>query len=42
MDHGGNFMAAAKAYGFDYADIIDLSTGIAPYPYPLGGVDMSG
>ncbi len=42
MDHGGNFMAAAKAYGFDYADIIDLSTGIAPYPYPLDGVDMSG
>ena len=42
MDHGGNFMAAAKAYGFDYAEIIDLSTGIAPYAYPLDGIDMSG
>ena len=42
MEHGGNFMAAAQAYGFDYAEIIDLSTGIAPRPFPIDGVDLSG
>ena len=41
VEHGGNFMAAAKAYGFDPAEVIDLSTGIAPYSYPIDGVDLT-
>ena len=33
--HGGRAAAAARAYGFERADILDLSTGINPRPYPV-------
>lgn len=35
--HGGRVTAAARAFGGD--DWIDLSTGIAPWPYPHGAID---
>ena len=41
MKHGGNFTAAAKAFGFNPAEMIDLSTGIAPRSFPVEGVDLT-
>ena len=35
MKHGGNKNEAARAYGIEPAEMIDLSTGISPRPYPL-------
>lgn len=35
MKHGGNKNEAARAYGIEPAEMIDLSTGISPNPYPL-------
>ena len=35
--HGGRVTAAMRAFGGD--DWIDLSTGIAPWPYPHGAID---
>lgn len=35
--HGGRLTAAMRAFGGD--DWIDLSTGIAPWPYPHGAID---
>lgn len=35
LEHGGRLRAAAQRYGIPLADWIDLSTGIAPWPYPL-------
>ena len=34
-DHGGGIDAAARAYGGNRGDWLDLSTGINPVPYPL-------
>ena len=34
-EHGGGLDAAAKRFGGDRADWIDLSTGINPQPYPV-------
>jgi len=36
--HGGRVAAAARMFGGD--DWIDLSTGIAPWPYPHGGLAL--
>ncbi|MDJ0277830.1 aminotransferase class I/II-fold pyridoxal phosphate-dependent enzyme [Sphingomonas sp. 2R-10] len=36
--HGGRVAAAARAFGGD--DWIDLSTGIAPWAYPHGAIDL--
>lgn len=36
--HGGRVTAAARAFGGD--DWIDLSTGIAPWAYPHGAIDL--
>ena len=36
-DHGGGLDAAVARYGGTRADWIDLSTGINPQPYPVGG-----
>ena len=33
--HGGRAVAAARAYGLARGDILDLSTGINPRPYPV-------
>lgn len=35
LEHGGRLRAAAQRYGIDLADWLDLSTGIAPYGWPL-------
>ena len=35
LEHGGCLNAAARRYGITRADWLDLSTGIAPWPYPL-------
>ena len=43
MQHGGNKTAAARAYGVEPSEMIDLSTGISPRPYPLdlGAFELS-
>ncbi|MCE2516719.1 MAG: threonine-phosphate decarboxylase [Alphaproteobacteria bacterium] len=35
MKHGGNIAEAAARYGFQASEMIDLSTGISPWSYPL-------
>lgn len=35
LEHGGRLLAAAQAYGRPAADWLDLSTGIAPWVYPV-------
>jgi cobalamin biosynthetic protein CobC len=35
LEHGGRLRAAAQRYGIALADWLDLSTGIAPYGWPL-------
>ena len=37
-DHGGGLDAAVAQYGGTRADWLDLSTGINPLPYPVGGI----
>jgi cobalamin biosynthetic protein CobC len=38
LEHGGCLRAAATRWGIPCADWLDLSTGIAPWPYPLPAV----
>lgn len=38
LEHGGRLGAAARRFGIPRADWLDLSTGIAPWPYPLPAV----
>ncbi|MFN3884021.1 MAG: threonine-phosphate decarboxylase CobD [Rhodocyclaceae bacterium] len=35
LEHGGRLLDAARRFGIPHADWLDLSTGIAPWPYPL-------
>jgi len=35
LEHGGRLGAAARRFDIPRADWLDLSTGIAPWPYPL-------
>lgn len=35
LEHGGRLLAAAARWGIPAADWIDLSTGIAPWSYPI-------
>ncbi|MCV4261667.1 threonine-phosphate decarboxylase CobD [Pseudomonas capsici] len=35
LEHGGRLRAAAQRYGIDRADWLDLSTGIAPWAWPI-------
>ncbi|WP_310451970.1 threonine-phosphate decarboxylase CobD [Sulfuritalea sp.] len=35
LEHGGRLLAAAARYGIAAEDWLDLSTGIAPYAYPV-------
>ncbi|MGE5467971.1 MAG: threonine-phosphate decarboxylase CobD [Ignavibacteria bacterium] len=35
LEHGGRLRAAAKRWGIPLADWLDLSTGIAPWGYPV-------
>lgn len=38
-DHGGGLDAATQKFGGDRSDWLDLSTGINPTPYPVGGLN---
>ncbi len=38
LEHGGRLNAAARRWGIPRAAWLDLSTGIAPWPYPLPAV----
>lgn len=38
LEHGGRLGAAARRYGIPRTGWLDLSTGIAPWPYPLPAV----
>lgn len=38
LEHGGRLRAAAQRYGIALADWLDLSTGIAPYGWPLPAI----
>ncbi|PBP98837.1 threonine-phosphate decarboxylase, partial [Pseudomonas congelans] len=35
LEHGGRLRAAAQHYGIHLADWLDLSTGIAPWSWPI-------
>lgn len=35
MDHGGDIISAARRFGIDPGDMLDLSTGISPRPWPV-------
>ncbi|MHB1427456.1 MAG: threonine-phosphate decarboxylase CobD [Rhodocyclaceae bacterium] len=38
LEHGGRLGEAARRFGIPRAEWLDLSTGIAPWPYPLPAV----
>jgi cobalamin biosynthetic protein CobC len=38
LEHGGRLRAASVRWGIPLSDWLDLSTGIAPWPYPLPAV----
>lgn len=38
LEHGGGLRAASRRYGIALEDWIDLSTGIAPWPYPVPAI----
>lgn len=38
LEHGGRLRAATRRWGIPHAEWLDLSTGIAPWPYPLPAV----
>jgi len=38
IDHGGKLRAAAQQWGIPLADWLDLSTGIAPWAYPVPAI----
>lgn len=38
LEHGGRLRAAAQRYGIPLTDWLDLSTGIAPEPWPLPAI----
>lgn len=40
LEHGGRLRAAAQRYGIPLADWLDLSTGIAPEPWPLPAIPL--
>ena len=41
LEHGGRLRAAAQRYGVPLADWLDLSTGIAPYGWPIPAIPIS-
>jgi cobalamin biosynthetic protein CobC len=41
LEHGGRLRAAAQHYGIPLADWLDLSTGLAPWPFEFPGVPAS-
>ncbi|MDF3932849.1 threonine-phosphate decarboxylase CobD [Pseudomonas citronellolis] len=41
LEHGGKLRVAARRYGIPLEDWLDLSTGIAPWPWPLATIPPS-
>jgi cobalamin biosynthetic protein CobC len=41
LEHGGRLRAASLRYGIALTDWLDLSTGIAPYGWPLPAIPAS-
>lgn len=41
LEHGGRLRVASQHYGIALADWVDLSTGIAPWPYPVPEIPLS-
>lgn len=41
LEHGGRLRLASQRYGIELAHWIDLSTGIAPWPYPVPEIPLS-
>ena len=41
IKHGGNLIEIAGRYQSDISQWIDLSTGVSPYPYPIGEIPSS-
>lgn len=41
LEHGGRLRAAAQRYGIPLADWLDLSTGLAPWPFAFPAVPAS-
>lgn len=41
LEHGGRLRAAAQQYGIPLADWLDLSTGLAPWPFEFPAVPAS-
>lgn len=41
LEHGGRLRAAAQRYGIELRDWLDLSTGIAPWSWPLPAIPSS-
>ena len=41
LEHGGRLHLASQRYGIALGDWIDLSTGIAPWPYPVPEIPLS-
>ncbi|RJG13940.1 threonine-phosphate decarboxylase [Pseudomonas cavernicola] len=40
LEHGGRLQLAARQYGIAETDWLDLSTGIAPWPWPLPEISL--
>ena len=40
-EHGGNIDVASAKYGFASGDMLDLSTGISPFIYPLPPITVN-
>lgn len=40
LEHGGRLRAAAAQYGIAEADWLDLSTGLAPWPFPIPPIPL--
>jgi cobalamin biosynthetic protein CobC len=40
LEHGGRLRKAALEYGIDEADWLDLSTGLAPWPFPVPDIPL--
>ncbi|WP_376781471.1 aminotransferase class I/II-fold pyridoxal phosphate-dependent enzyme, partial [Pseudomonas oryzihabitans] len=41
LEHGGRLRRAARRYDIPLADWLDLSTGLAPWPWPLPEIPAS-
>jgi cobalamin biosynthetic protein CobC len=40
LEHGGRLRKAAHDYGIDEADWLDLSSGLAPWPFPVPDIPL--